>query len=181
MLICESDFETITKAPWMEHRALPPEFSLFPWVELSSEERASIIESQSRNPWFSEQLTPFFQEHLIEPVSSLGLRYQGQIVGWCISLRVAVDTIQYVRLFVREDLQPLGRAISLLANSIYRHENTEVNKAKFDVAMHNSKMLRFVQRRMMPYLKYSYFIKRSFKRLDQCAAGMANATKASAA
>ncbi|MEZ5403204.1 MAG: GNAT family N-acetyltransferase [Bryobacteraceae bacterium] len=166
MLFCESDFSTITGAPWMRRRELPDGFEPFLWATLTPAERDWIHETQRRSPWFPELLTPFWMEESVEPVSSLGLRVNGEIAGWCISHRVNRDTIRYSRLFVRQEFQGLGRAIPLLARSIYCHENTEVDKAIFDVAAHNTQMLRFVERRLKPYmLRMSWSVQNS-KMLD---------------
>jgi GNAT superfamily N-acetyltransferase len=163
MLFCESDFATITQAPWMAQRDFPAGYEPFLWATLTSAEREDILDRQRRDPWFPETLTPFWMEDTIEPVSSLGLRYHGEIAGWCVSHRVRSDTIRYSRLFVRRELQGLARAVPLLARSIYCHEHTEVDKAIFDVAAQNTLMLRFVERRMKPYLKSMYWSLQSTK------------------
>jgi GNAT superfamily N-acetyltransferase len=166
MLVCRSDFETITKAPWMAKREFPAEFEVFQWSDLTASDREDILDRQRRCEWFPELLTPFWKEDQIEPVSSLGLRYRGEIVGWCISHRVDRETIRFARLFVRKDLQSTARAVALLAQSIYRHQNTEVQKAIYDVAAQNETMLRFVQRRLAPYMKSMRTIQRRAKRFD---------------
>lgn len=165
MLFCESDFATIAKAPWMAQRDFPPDYEPFFWRTLTLPERQDLLDRQAREPWYPENLTPFWMEDTIEPVSSLGLRYRGEIAGWCISHRVNHDTIRYARLFVRRELQGMARAIPLLARSIYCHEGTEVDKAIFDVASHNAIMLRFVERRMKPYLLKMYWTMQSRKLL----------------
>lgn len=99
------------------------------------------------------ELSPFREEHLIEPRSSFGLRYQGQIVGWMITHRIAVDTVRYSALFIRPDLQSMGRAIPMLATAI-RHqlEDPQVTKAMFIVLSENAAMGKFVHCRLSPYL-----------------------------
>lgn len=151
MLVCEGDYASIIRAPWMARRELPPPYADFPWVSLTAPERADLEESNRRDPWFSELLTPFWREGDVEPVSSLGLRRAGEIVGWCITLREKRDTIRFSRLFVREGV-PRALAVTLLARSILRHTGTEVDKAIFDVAAANTVMLRFVERRLAPFL-----------------------------
>jgi GNAT superfamily N-acetyltransferase len=160
MLICESDFRTITQAPWMERRPLPAEYELFPWVELRPEEREDILARQRAAEWYPETLSPFPEEERIEPVSSLGLRFHGQVVGWCITHRMKPDTIRFFRLFIRRDLQPMGRGAEMVRESIWRHEHTEVDKAYFDVAVHNVAMLRFLERRLAPWLLVKRWIVR---------------------
>ena len=166
MMVCDGEFDQIIKAPWMRNRELPPEFSMFPWSELTQAERQEIADRQATQQWYPEVLTPYRNEHLVEPAMSLGLRYKGEIVGWCIAHRLSVDTVRFASLFVRRDLQTVGRAVQLLANSIYLSVGTPIYKARFDVAMDNPGMLRFIKTRMAPYLTNISYILRSHKRLQ---------------
>jgi GNAT superfamily N-acetyltransferase len=160
MLICESDFATITRAPWMARPQFPPEYEVFRWVDRTPQDDEAIRGRQAREPWYPETLSPYPEPERVEPLSSLGLRLRGEAVGWCITHRMRHDTIRFFRLFVRRDLQRLGRAAQLLAESIWRHEGTEVDKAYFDVATHNPEMLRFVDRRLAPWLLVKRWIVR---------------------
>ena len=102
---------------------------------------------------YPEILSPWSDEEIIEPLNSLGLRYEDQVVGWMITHRVAENTIRYTKMFVRKDLQSLGRAISLLAKAIkLQLETREDSKAVFTVFADNTEMIRFVNKRLAPYL-----------------------------
>jgi GNAT superfamily N-acetyltransferase len=173
MLICESDFATITKAPWMARPAFPAGYEVFPWVARTAADEEGILARQRALPWYPETLSPFPEPERVEPVSSLGLRLGGEVVGWCITHRMRPDTIRFFRLFVRRDLQRMGRAAQLLAEAIWRHEHTEVDKAYFDVAMFNTDMLRFVERRLAPWLLVKRWIVRRSRPLTARAEGVA--------
>jgi GNAT superfamily N-acetyltransferase len=166
MMICDVEFDGISKAPWMQCRSLPPEFATFPWSDLTNAERQDILDRQAKQHWYPEELTPFRNEHLIEPAMSLGLRYRDEAVGWCIAHRLSMETVRYASLFVRRDLQAMGRAVQLLAKSIYLCVGTPIYKGRFDVAMDNPAMLRFVKTRMAPYLASIRYVLRSHKRLQ---------------
>jgi GNAT superfamily N-acetyltransferase len=154
MLVCSGPIINIKDASWLKlHNLLPSGYTIFPWVELTLQERELIQKQQAISPWYPEILSPFKEEEAIEPLNSLGLRYQNQVVGWMITHRVAADTVRYTKLFVREDLQPLGRAISLLSAAIkLQLESRETTKAVFTVVANNTPMVRFVYRRLAPYL-----------------------------
>jgi predicted GNAT family acetyltransferase len=154
MLVCSSSRDCIKDAPWLKlENALPSSYTIFPWVKLTVKERKIIQKKQAVSPWYPEILCPFQEEDNIEPVSSLGLRYKGEVVGWIINHRVAKDTVRYTKLFVRQELQKLGRAIPLLAKSIrLQLENMEVMKGVFTVIESNTTMVDFVYRRFTPYL-----------------------------
>ncbi len=152
VMICRTDFDRLRQAPWMKSAKFRAPFQVFPWTELTARERADMLESQAREPWFPEALNPFAKDYLIDPVCSLGLRYRGQIVGWCIGHQVGEDTLSCGCLFVREDFQARGRAITLLAQAIDASRNTDRRKFIFGVSFERPLMIRFVQRRMAPYL-----------------------------
>lgn len=144
--------QLIQNVPWLNH-ALPTSFTLFPWSELTLQDRETIDQQRDSVLMYPAELDPFREEDLIEPRSSFGLRYQGQVVGWMITHRIAVDTVRYSVLFVRPDLQSIGRSIPLLATAIRRQlEDPQVTKAIFIVLLENAPMVKFVHRRLSPYL-----------------------------
>lgn len=152
-LVCVTQRQLIEKLPWLNHYTLPTSFTLFPWSELTPQDRETICQQRDSILMYPSELCPFREEHLIEPRSSFGLRYQGQVVGWMITHRITVDTVRYSALFVRPDLQSIGRAIPLLATAIRRQlEDPQVTKGIFIVLLENAPMVKFVHRRLSPYL-----------------------------
>jgi GNAT superfamily N-acetyltransferase len=152
MLICKSTTEKIAAAPWLYKHTLPPELKIFPWLDLTPAQRLRIQQQQDRQPWYPKTLTPFNDEIHLEPLNSLALLYQDEVVGWTLNHRIAPNTIRYTSLFVREDLQKLGRAIALLAEAINRQVNSDIFSGIWTVAVDNRSMVNFVKRRLAPYL-----------------------------
>jgi GNAT superfamily N-acetyltransferase len=152
MLICKSTTEKITSASWLYKRTLPPELTIFPWIDLTPAQRCRIQQQQDRQPWYPKTLTPFNDERHLEPLNSLSLLYKDEVVGWTLNHRIAPNTIRYTSLFVREDLQKLGRAISLLAEAIKCQVNSDIFYGIWTVAVDNRPMVDFVKRRLAPYL-----------------------------
>lgn len=154
MLVCSGSIINIKDAVWLRlAHTLPPGYTIFPWVELTKQERDLIEKQQATSTWYPEILSPWSEAEIIESVNSLGLRYKDQVVGWMVTHRVTTDTVRYTKLFVREDLQRLGRAISLLAKAIQLQlESMEDTKAVFTVFANNTLMVKFVERRLAPYL-----------------------------
>lgn len=142
MLICKSD-RRILNAPWIKmYENLPPSFSIFPWCELTDEERFEIQQQQSA-PWFPEDLDPFRNEEGMEPLTSFGLRYHGKVVGWLITHRIYPDTIRYTCDWVREDLQKTGCLLALQIKAHKRQAIANIPKAIWTVPLHHSNMVRF--------------------------------------
>lgn len=152
MLICKSTTEKITSAPWLYKHTLPAELTIFPWIDLTPAQRLRIQQQQDRQPWYPKTLTPFNDERHLEPLNSLSLLYKDEVVGWTLNHRIAPNTIRYTSLFVREDLQKLGRAIALLAEAIKRQVNSDIFYGIWTVAVDNRPMVNFVKRRLAPYL-----------------------------
>ncbi len=168
MLVCSCDIEKFKDASWLKlEQSLPNSYTIFPWFELTHQERKLIQKQQTSSAWYPEILSPFKEEEIIEPTNSLGLRYQNQVVGWMITHRVAVDTVRYTALFVKNDLQRLGRGIALLARAIQLQlKQNEVPKAVCTVVADNAQMVKFVDRRLAPYLnstRHSWGAVKSFR------------------
>lgn len=153
MLVCSGPIANIKDASWLKiSDALPKGYYIFPWQELTEQEKESIKTQQKLCAWYPEILSPWTEPERIELLNSLGLRYQDQVVGWMITHRVAVDTIRYTKLFVREDLQRLGRAIPLLAKAIQLQLATMVDsKVVFTVVADNTPMVKFIHKRFVPH------------------------------
>jgi len=148
MMVFKFD-RAIMQARWIHARTLPPAFEVFLWTDLTSAERLALCRSQEEHKWIPEHLVPFQYERDMNASNSLGLRWKSHVVGWVITHRIASDTIRYTSLFIRQDLQRVGRGISLLAESI-RRQVKELGLDSFgicSVRANNKAMLTFLQRR----------------------------------
>ncbi|MFM2303090.1 MAG: hypothetical protein RLZZ135_496 [Cyanobacteriota bacterium] len=137
------------QAPWMR-TAFPADYDLFSWLEITPAERTTL--QQQAKDWIPSQLMPFQFEQDLEPLNSLGLRYQGEVVGWIITHRLSADTIRYTSGFVRPDLQKRGRYISLIANAIQIQENAQITNGIWTVPFVYPAMVSFVRQRMCSYM-----------------------------
>ena len=153
MLLCKWNCQ-ISQVPWLQiNYRLSPEFAIFPWLEMTKEERIELQEQKVTKSWIPPQLDPFQHEKNLEPLNSLGLRYQTVVVGWIITHRLSPDTIRYTCSYIRPDLQKVGKILALYAESIQRQAaNPEISQAIWTVPFVYSTMVNFVKRRMQPYL-----------------------------
>jgi GNAT superfamily N-acetyltransferase len=165
MLVCQTTMAQIAKAPWLDTCKLPDSFEVFPWGELTPEERSQIQQRYKAQKWYPQALSPFQEEAYIEPINSLGLRYDGEVVGWTISHRYLPDTLRYTALFVRQDLQRMGRAIALLSKAIRLQHDHKIPNAIFTVECDNAPMCSFTKRRMASYMNTMTETRGSTKRL----------------
>jgi GNAT superfamily N-acetyltransferase len=147
MLMCRGD-NKVLEAEWVrKYSHLPSSYSIFPWEEITEQERQTIKQQQETQPWIPEDLIPFQYENNFDPLNSLGLRYQGQVVGWVINHRFSSDTIRYTCSFVRKDLQKMGRIISLYAEAGKRQCKANIFKCIWTVPLQHEGMVNFEETR----------------------------------
>ncbi len=154
MVQCRAE-KALLDAPLMrEQRVLPPEYEICDWVDLSTDERRSIVERQEREPWFPVDLDPFHYEAELSVPTSLALRYRGEVVGWLLTHPVSRTAVQYRCLFVRRDLALLGRGLAMLCEAIQRH--WELIKPQYGYGEWSTPsslpaMIRFIRRHLEPF------------------------------
>ncbi|MGD1901799.1 MAG: GNAT family N-acetyltransferase [Geitlerinemataceae cyanobacterium] len=130
-------------------RYLPQDYEIFPWIELTPDERKAIVAKVKADSLYGRN-NPFTEESTIEPISSLGLRKANEVIGWIINHQIAPDAIRYTKFFVDPKLQPLSRGLLLLSESIRLFP--EGNRAMFSIEYRNMAMTKFMQRHLQPYL-----------------------------
>jgi GNAT superfamily N-acetyltransferase len=153
-LICKGDTNDFN-TPWLNRGyRLPPSFELFPWSEITEEEREEIIQSQKTEQWIPNDLIPFKYEAGLEPLNSLGMRYRNKVIGWLITHRLEEDTIRYTCSFVHKDVQRMGRIVPMYVEAIRRQVRfLPGSKAIWTVPIIHQGMISFVNKHMKPYLK----------------------------
>ncbi len=110
--------EFVVQSDWVwKKRPLPQGFEIFRWAELTENDRKAILRRQQERPWFPENFSPLRDEK-VEPFNSLGLRYQGEVIGWMITHRIKPDTIRYTNFFVDEAVRNPSAVFMLVTESI---------------------------------------------------------------
>jgi GNAT superfamily N-acetyltransferase len=165
LILVKAEAERIPEIPWFKKYQLPKDFVIFPWQELTEEEKQQLQQGQEEKPWYQQGLSPFLDEAIVEPINSLGLRYQGEVVGWLLTHRVAPDTLRYTSMFVDKRWQRLGRGIVLMAESFQRQYDSSIPYYAFAVSSRNPPMLEFVERHFKPYVSWIAESKTTHKRL----------------
>lgn len=155
LFMVRSYFRTSSFRPaWMKialAKKLPENVELFSWNQLSSDDRNKLAEKESEQtfPYF---VSPFQNESAIEPLNSLGLRYQGDLIGWIITHRIDKDTIRYSALYADKEWRATGIPIYLLASSIALQLNSNIENGilEMNVGQVDQQWLNFVKHRLAP-------------------------------
>jgi GNAT superfamily N-acetyltransferase len=139
--------------PWLADYKLPESFEIFPWVDITVGDRLSLERSQAAENWVPESVWPFSFEGTLEPNTSLGVRYGGELVGWVLTQERPPNALCYACSYMRPDLQRRGRLIGAYAEAVRRQiEFTDKTVGIWIVPYKHPAMAAFVLRRMKPHL-----------------------------
>ena len=140
------------KTPWFGRVRLSRQYQIFPWTELTPREREQLQRSQADAPWIPPGLEPWRHDrHSFDPVSSVGLRYRGQVVGWVINHRVSPTTVRFTCSFMRKDLGRRGRILPLYTASLERLDEAGCKDCLFITPVVFPTMVDFVKNRCAPW------------------------------
>ncbi len=151
LLHCRFDSFTFGSPYARKLHRYPPGFEEFLWSNLTPQEHADLLARQKQGGLGS--VAPLVDEDKIEYINSLGLRYEGRVVGWMVNHRVAADTICYKYLYVEPGLEFHALAPKLIFNAVYRHMHAHVQWAILDIPLIQVKATwkHFVERRLVPF------------------------------
>lgn len=141
--------------PWALENAhhYPSGYEEFHWTKLTDQERRDIL-SQQHNNYFDSAISPFKDETILEPMNSLGLHYQGRVVGWMITHRLTPDLIRYSTLYVDPSLKHHGLIMgTLLTSSIRKHLKHPTEWAVLEIPLLRvpNTWKHFIEKRIMPH------------------------------
>jgi GNAT superfamily N-acetyltransferase len=140
--------------PWFQKYELGPDFEMFPWAELGEAERQELLRSQEETGWIAEDLVPWKFDAELEPFLSLGLRHRGQVVGWVLYHVIAADTVRMACVYVRPDLQRLGKILPVFSESLDRLRRTPYVWVSAVTRSHHPRMHRFFERWCGPWASF---------------------------
>jgi len=151
------DFRRLLQAPWVQRCHLPRDFSLFPWCEAGEEELDALRRHSPDSPLYRTRFDPFIPGKCVDPLTSVGLRHNGEIVGWMLTeRRDPPGGLLYDRLYVMHRFQATSRAIPVLVESMKRHwkiaGHLDTMSAWFRTELDNAPMMAFIRRRLGPFL-----------------------------
>lgn len=143
--------------PWVMQNTFqyPPGYEEFSWNQLTNDEKEELKHRELQRH-FRSFISPHRDEALLEPLNSLGLRYQGKIVGWMLTHRIAPDTIRYSSIYVDRHLKHHGLImVKLLVDSIHLHLSDRIHQPKalleIPLLQVSSAWKHFIERRLLPY------------------------------
>lgn len=142
--------------PWYGRIGLPKGAEIFPWIELRAAEREWLQESNRRSPWIPNGLQPWRHDAIgFDPVSSVGLRYRGEVVGWMINHQMDPRTVRFTCSFLRKDLSRRARILPLYSEAIRRLAEAGCQFGTFITPASYPEMAQFIREHISPYVTFT--------------------------
>ncbi len=141
----------LKQAAWVKRYSLPQQYRIIPWSEITHADREKIRFHQEDTLWYPPALDPFYTESKLEPLNTLCLRDQDEIIGWVMTEKLSLDTIRYHSLFIRKDLEKRAYGVYLLAEALMRQLESPIPFAIFETLASNERMIQFTKKRLMPF------------------------------
>jgi GNAT superfamily N-acetyltransferase len=159
LVYCSAEKVKTAPSPHLIERAaefrkkLSPKYKIFPWTELQESQREAIQERmKTDNLWL--KFNPFVGGNLIDTISSYGVRYEGQVIGWSISHNMIPNQTTFAEMFVTPECPLRPRiALPLMAQAIGSCFESGCPRATFRTETSNAPMLKFIDRWLTPYIE----------------------------
>jgi GNAT superfamily N-acetyltransferase len=132
---------------------------IFPWSEITTAELDGIRRSDREQHWVEPALNPWqFDPRSLDP-SSVGARYEGEVVGWVLNHRIISDAVRWSVAFMRRDLSRRARTVPLFEASLRRIvERGDCRFCTFITPFSYPHMIRLIRRWIAPI---SFFVEES--------------------
>jgi GNAT superfamily N-acetyltransferase len=159
--------EGARRMDWYGRYPFDDGYEVFPWKNLTDAEREGLRASQQATGWIKSDLEPWKHDSCgFEPVSSIGIRLGGEIVGWVITHALDERTVRFTCSFIRRDLGRRGKIVPAYTEVIRRlSEGTGFTDATLTVPAQHRGMSNFILRRCAPHATFVGESRGSMKRL----------------
>lgn len=143
--------ETFTASITRLNYQYPSGYKEFPWKDLTPAQRQDLLYREKQGH-FSRAISPFIDEKIIEPLNSLGLEYEGRVVGWLITHKIE-NLIRYTAFYIEPSLKYRGLAMKMMSNSINLHRQflKEMALTEVPCLIAHPSYIQFIERRLIPF------------------------------
>lgn len=160
---------SIFNAPWLQlyDKPLPSQFHEVSWKQVKERDR-TLLQALEKENAFPYYVSPFRDEQFVEPLNSLALYKDEEVVGWMITHRILPHMIRYQAFFVEKKFQHTGIPMKILCDSIKLQIGSSVPYALVEINVSASEpdWLRFANKRLAPYAQARGFIRQSWKQFS---------------
>ncbi len=164
MLSVEIGSAIAREASWVQNVRTPAGFEIFSWNELLLRDHRALEAIRETAP---DTLWPFREDVRPDPTCSVGLRRNGEVIGWMIVHWAGGHRLVFASLFVRAPWRRSALNLALLTEAIrraYAHYG-EAATALVEVQIENAPMRRLLERKLLPFAVRKVELRQAMKRL----------------
>jgi GNAT superfamily N-acetyltransferase len=168
LLVFKFSLRTVMESlPWLGRYTRGNRFEFFPWAEMTEADIERLKASNRATAWIPESVQPWdvFDLPAIEQASSIGVRYDGEVVGWVITHQLDNDTIRFTRSFIRRDFARRARIVPAWHESMRLADKAGFQRGVFAVSTEDQIILQFAMRRFHQVAEFEGETRHSFKAL----------------
>jgi GNAT superfamily N-acetyltransferase len=164
-IIAELEIKRFPEMTWPNVK-LPGDIKIINWNERNKQDD-DYLSAQIANQQVGTVFNPYQNPERIYPSTSLLMRYNEKIIGWCISYQMKAGTIEYNNLFVFNDFRNKGYAIKLIELALAaQHLKTTIPYATWIINAQNNAILRVFNQVGKPHVHKLISVKASRKQLS---------------
>ena len=90
---------------------LPEDYEIFSWGEIAKDDKEYILKKQESEEWFSPSLWPFIFENKVHSGASIGIKYQGNVIGWFVAYQFLENYLQVNCMFMDKEHRKSGMGL----------------------------------------------------------------------
>jgi GNAT superfamily N-acetyltransferase len=148
-------FDTFKQASWLHRWGDIRGYETVAWAKVTDEEKTDARRRHERAPWITDRLAYWiFDVDGFEPVTSLGIRYHGELVGWIINHRHDEHTLRFTCGFIRDDLARVGLIMPAASESFELMASAGYAKAMFTTPRELGRMQEFIAKWVQPWADF---------------------------
>ena len=110
----------VGEAPWLQSPIASPSYELFPWLSYGPQDVKDALRLME-NDFVARKLNPFTDPARVFGPSSKGIRYKGELVGWCVTHKLTAGVLQYSSVYVAPKHRRTVAPLIVMGNSIREH------------------------------------------------------------
>jgi GNAT superfamily N-acetyltransferase len=110
----------VGEAPWLLSPIASSSYELFPWLSHGPEDREHALRLMENDP-VARKLDPFTDPTRVFGPSSKGIRYGGELVGWCVTHRLTSGVLQYSSVYMASKHRRTVAPLIVMSEAIREH------------------------------------------------------------
>ncbi|KJS66884.1 MAG: hypothetical protein JL50_09885 [Peptococcaceae bacterium BICA1-7] len=118
------------------------EYEIFRWAELNDRDRDMLL--ASRGSIYSRDVSPLEMAEKIDGQLSLGVRHNGDLIGWLVTMKSGDDNLYIKASFLKEEYRGTSLYVVLFSTIMNLQKKAGIPYTTTEVRTDNKRMIRFM-------------------------------------